>query len=429
MKVELDKIDLIFESLKRIRILQSDSITQLSNNGLDTVLEEVLRIETKLQETNDDLDLFTEHLHHCIQNDFFSKFPVKYHKEEFAIISYGFNTYIEELEYNVVTRDNFELIFNTIAHHIIVFDHKDEIRYINHPANEFYKQGNSENLNSIVEILPIDFINQITHFKSGTLNKYEFNYSWNLNDEKLTYLHYKLFKISFEGKKQILIIGKDITSQKEEEVRILSATYNGQEMERKRLALEIHDSIGQELSSLKMNINSIQNTNPSSERYQEVMINLDEIIRNAVQTVKDISFNLKPTLLTKLNLRAAIVRLIEVMSNSSLKITLNCVDKEIKLKNKQEELFVYRVIQEFLNNTFKHASASLVTIVVRKNKARKQFKITLADNGIGFDLNNTSTLNGNGLANIYHRLKILNTDYTFNSVVNKGTHLEFYISY
>jgi signal transduction histidine kinase len=429
MKKESDKIDLILNCLNRIKILQNDVEIDSVNNGLDTILNEVLKIETKLQETNDDLDLFTQHLHHCIQNDFFSKFPVNYHKQEFAIISYGFNTYIEELEYNVVTRDNFELIFNSITHHIIVFDHKDEIRFINSIANSFYSPSYSNKLQSIYEITPLDFVTIISQFKTGNLDSFEFNYSWNSHQEKITHIHYKLIKINFEGKKQILIIGEDITSQKEEEVRMLKATYNGQEMERKRLAIEIHDSLGQELSSLKMNLNSIQNTSESSERYQAVMLNMDEIIRNAVQTVKDISFNLKPTLLSTLNLRAALVRLIEVMSTTTLQMNFHCKDKELKLKNNQEELFVYRVIQEFLNNTFKHANADLVVIDVRKNIKKKQYKFTISDNGNGFDLNKKVNSNGNGIANIFHRLKILNAEFTFNSVINQGTILEFYISY
>jgi signal transduction histidine kinase len=105
-------------------------------------------------------------------------------------------------------------------------------------------------------------------------------------------------------------------------------------------------------------------------------------------------------------------------------------DFEIKLKNKQIELFVYRIIQEFFNNSCKHANASMLILHILKETENKQFHFSLRDNGIGFDFNEKqNAYNGNGIANIDYRLKIIKAKYNFGSAPNKGTFLNFSVSY
>ncbi len=360
-----------------------------------------------------------------IENDF-SPLETSGREDVVDVFSMCFNVYIEELKNKMISKDYFQEIYNEIPINLLILNKNLSIENSNRYGCDFFSISGEYDDQNLEAQFPDTLLIELNEFNSSNQSKKEIEIAFP-KGEQIVYISGSLSKIDLKDQSLILFISKDITERKNQQMQILEAIIEGQEMERKRLAIEIHDSLGQELSSLKMNLNSIQNTSTTSNRYHEVMGNLDGIVRSAVQTVKDISFNLKPTLLTTLNLRAALVRLVEVMAIQPLSIHFLCTDKELKLKNKNDELFVYRIIQEFLNNTHKHSNATLVEIEIRKNIKLKQYKIHLKDNGKGFELTNNTT--GNGIANIYHRLKILDAEFTFNSNLFNGTQLEFYIFY
>ena len=363
-----------------------------------------------------------------LQNNSFE--PIVYKEDSTFINEFinRINIYLEKLKNKMISKEFFQKIFNEIPVNMIVFDKQLKIENVNKCGIDYFAVKGEFDKHNFEVSFPKVISEELNNFHTSKLQKKEVEFIC-MKDEKEIQISGYLSKISLNNQDFTLFISRDTTERKNRQLKILEATIEGQEVERKRLAIEIHDSLGQELSSLKMNLNSIQNTNTSSDRYQLSMGNMNEIVKNAVQTVKDISFNLKPTLLSTLNLKAALSRLIEVMSSPSLKIQFKCDENELKFKNKHEELFVYRIIQEFLNNTYKHAYATKVVISVTKNIQKKKYNFKLKDNGIGFEFQENGTNYGNGISNIYHRLQIMDTKFSFTSEVNKGTFLEFYIAY
>ena len=420
---EEEKIDQIIACLRRIRELESDSSFDLESTGLDTILQSVLRIEQNLIEKNEDLDRFIQHLQYCMESDFFSKFPVNYNNQELALISYGFNTYIEELESNVVSRDNFELIFNSITYHIFVFDDLDEIRFMNSSARQFYQTLSGYTITTIFEINSDAFVSKIIAFKQSQLRSEEFIHTWNAGEENPIYISYKLVKISFEGKHQVLIIGEDITSQKEEEVRMLRATFYGQDLERKRLAKDLHDSLGQELNAIKMHINASMGIAQRSTAYDDIIAFTTNIINDSINSIREVCFNLYPSHLEDKNIVTGILNLTERLKYIGPEFIVSSNHPVIIFSNKKDELFVYRIIQEFINNTLKYAEAQTVYIIIRYIKKSQLFHLKMLDDGKGFDMN-TVKLN-NGIHNIRQRLHALDASYEFTSTPGKGTELNF----
>ena len=100
--------------------------------------------------------------------------------------------------------------------------------------------------------------------------------------------------------------------------------------------------------------------------------------------------------------------------------------KFIQLKDKNDELFVYRIVQEFLNNSIKYSNSTSIQIDLKKDTAHNFIQINLMDNGIGFDFEKVARRNG--LNNIERRLKSLNSEYIFKSKIGIGTELKFTVN-
>jgi two-component system, NarL family, sensor kinase len=187
------------------------------------------------------------------------------------------------------------------------------------------------------------------------------------------------------------------------------------EKERSRMASDLHDEVGPLLSAIKLRIGSLD---IHGEEDEEEVRKTETQIDTLIKRMREISFDLMPTSLTRKGLAAALNEFIEYCSKSNvLKISFKYVDIQL---TQLQSINLYRIVQEIIHNTIKHAEALELLIELKKEKN----KIVLAtkDNGKGFDYEEKSgEAKGLGLQNLLRRTEIIGGKMFFESKKGKGT--------
>lgn len=197
---------------------------------------------------------------------------------------------------------------------------------------------------------------------------------------------------------------------------VLKAT----EQERKRIAIDLHDSLGQVLTMAKMNLSGLEglmeNQNKNNQKiYNDSINQLDQ----SCEELRNISFNIMPTTLIKYGLKSAIEEIIFKINDIG-KIKINFKFKGIdKQFEESKKIVIYRVIQEILNNILKHSNATLASVYMEKND--KSIKLSVEDNGKGMEYFQLYQSKGMGWSNIFSRVEMLNGSIEVNTGGNKGT--------
>jgi two-component system, NarL family, sensor kinase len=186
------------------------------------------------------------------------------------------------------------------------------------------------------------------------------------------------------------------------------------EKERSRMASDLHDEVGPLLSAIKLRIGSLD----VSEADEEEVEKTDRQIDNLIKRMREISFDLMPTSLIRKGLTAALSEFIDYCSKSS-PLKIHFQHKDIPLSQPQA-INMYRIVQEIIHNTIKHAGASQLLIELRQEKD----KVVLAtrDNGKGFNYEEKSSeAKGLGLQNLSRRAEIIGGKMFFESKKERGT--------
>jgi signal transduction histidine kinase len=199
-----------------------------------------------------------------------------------------------------------------------------------------------------------------------------------------------------------------------------------QEQERKRIASELHDSIGQDLLIITNGIQHSLGMLPDDSKVTDELNQLSEVALSSIDEVREISSNLHPHQLDRLGLKMAIKAMVDKIANASgLKISVD-VDPVDDLFDKNQDINVYRIIQEALNNIVKHARAKNVQISV--TKLAKMVMLRIKDDGIGFDTNaRINRASGFGLTSMAERTKILHGTIEFISTAGDGAEIRIEI--
>lgn len=220
------------------------------------------------------------------------------------------------------------------------------------------------------------------------------------------------------------IIARQQIKQLEEEKKLLSARFlvEGQEEERKRIAKELHDGLGVLLSAAKMQFSTIKNKNLENRPLIEKATNL---LEQAAGDVRKISHNMMPGLLTKLGLYEAIADLFTKLSESNGLEVHTDIPEELKRLSENKEIMLYRIMQELVNNTLKHAEAKNINISMKMIK--DQLEIIYSDDGKGFNFEDKLDSKSIGLISIRSRIDFLNGKMVVFSKPGKGTSFQFFI--
>lgn len=187
------------------------------------------------------------------------------------------------------------------------------------------------------------------------------------------------------------------------------------EIERKRMAYDLHDDIGPLLSSIKLQINCLSN---ADEEDREIIERCSTLIGDAIQKIRETSNNLTSEILSRKGLTLAIREFSDMISKTKqLEIDIDIPAVETQL-NKSSELHLYRIFQEVLTNCIRHAQATKFYLQIIEDK--KLMTITLNDNGIGFDSSAVQDKLGFGLKNIVNRVDLLNGQLYLDAQKDKG---------
>lgn len=227
-------------------------------------------------------------------------------------------------------------------------------------------------------------------------------------------------KTNFAG---ILTDLRSLKLAQEEVQRLSHRIISVQEEERQRIAQELHDDLGNSLLLLKMMIQSMVKKLGENSENEPILVESDVILKylaEIVETSRNISHDLSPIGLKELGIVVSLNRLLErVEDNTQLR-----VEKEYSLLGEIEfsqvcRINTYRIVQETIKNTIKHANAKNLTVqAFRKNR---QVYLRLTDDGEGFEISETSCNTGIGIAFMKERASLMNASIEFKSASKKGT--------
>ncbi|MGY4537912.1 two-component system NarL family sensor kinase [Mucilaginibacter sp. UYNi724] len=198
-----------------------------------------------------------------------------------------------------------------------------------------------------------------------------------------------------------------------------------EEKERKRIAADLHDGVGQLFSAVRMNLSSLMD--------RVVLINADEqalaektlaMVDESCKEVRTIAHQMMPNILLKIGLASAIKDFVNKIDSLHLKVNLEAYGLEERLED-NVEIVLYRVVQECVNNVIKHSKANRLDINLTRED--DNISVTIEDNGVGFNTNDKMKFEGIGLKNIITRVEYLKGTVDISSDQNKGTLIAIYI--
>ncbi|MGC8824477.1 MAG: PAS domain S-box protein [Bacteroidales bacterium] len=215
-----------------------------------------------------------------------------------------------------------------------------------------------------------------------------------------------------------ILILFDITERKNYEIRLLETIITTEEKERERFAGNLHDEVGPLLSSLKMYLSLLAESEDKKKK-DYILKQVQNLIKEAIQTVREISNDLSPHILNNYGCIAAI------NSYITLKSDFIHINFQHNIENKRFsahlETIIYRITKELINNTLKHAEAKNIELKIIE--ADNMLSYYYHDDGKGFEMNDTffeGKSGSIGLLNIVSRVKTINGKYQIKSAPAKG---------
>ncbi|MCH7397579.1 sensor histidine kinase [Belliella sp. DSM 107340] len=188
-----------------------------------------------------------------------------------------------------------------------------------------------------------------------------------------------------------------------------------QENERKRISKDLHDGLGQSLLLIKNKIILNQDNSTST------------LLDNAIEELRGISRSLHPFQLEELGVSGAIQNLLNQIDEETAIFVSSEIDNIDNLFDKDQQLHIYRIVQESFNNIIKHAKASAVRVMLTKKE--KEILLTIQDNGIGFDFSEKyNDFKSLGLKTLKERTATLGGSMKVDSEMQKGTIFSFLIT-
>lgn len=203
-----------------------------------------------------------------------------------------------------------------------------------------------------------------------------------------------------------------------------TAILNAEEHERKRIAMELHDGLGQLLSAAKLNVSVLEDI--ANDEDQTAVTNASLLIDQSIADLRQISHNLMPSALIRLGLMAALNDMAsKINSGRQVKVSINDFGIDQRLPE-NFEIALYRVVQESVNNILKHANASNISI--RLSKTGEAIDLEISDDGKGMEKDSENKGKGIGWDDIRSRVSMFNGRMMLYSQPGEGTRLNINFS-
>lgn len=296
---------------------------------------------------------------------------------------------------------------------------------------EFYKEALSIENQRIIQQLTFQFD---TKQKAQEISLLRLEAE--INETKLQQAKNQLI-IALMGILAILIIGfliitrikfkqrARLAEEKERNQRIrFKSIIETEENERKRIARELHDSLGQLLSTARLNISAVEGD--LNEMKAQQISNSIKLIDNAVNEVRTISHNMMPNALISIGFESALREQVHLINDAGkFKVHLETPNEKLSIPEALG-ISLYRIVQEILNNALKYSEAENIWIeIVGQHEA---ISIKIKDDGNGFDPAQKHTSGGIGWNNIHSRIEVINGEISINSTPQKGTSIQLNVA-
>ncbi len=196
---------------------------------------------------------------------------------------------------------------------------------------------------------------------------------------------------------------------------------NTLEMERKRIASDMHDDLGPLLSAIQMRLNAM----PISVHQIKHSVKIKALLDEAIQKLRETSYGLMPPILSMKGLNAAISSFSEAIEDAGklrVKLTFEIESNAI---DADKQVHLYRIFQEAIHNCIQHADANCFTLKV--SYFEKRMHLLMYDDGIGFDMKTRTDCSGFGLRNILNRVELLEGEMYLDTKPGAGVKYEIFI--
>ncbi len=234
------------------------------------------------------------------------------------------------------------------------------------------------------------------------------------------------------GKRFYTVIFRDITERKvakekmalyHDELTQLSATLQSiREEERKHIARELHDDLGQLLAALRMDLSLLQRDSVLTGKTQQTINSMDQLLLTSITTLRRIATDLRPRALDEGGLYFALQTLQKDFSQRhGIACDLQANEEQLTLDDARSTA-IFRIVQESLTNVVRHADATEVQITFERNPDTLSFSIT--DNGKGIEADEMRKSRSFGLVGMRERVKAMHGEFLVDSQPGEGTQLK-----
>jgi signal transduction histidine kinase len=224
------------------------------------------------------------------------------------------------------------------------------------------------------------------------------------------------FRIFLKRKNKLLIERERLKTEYEK--TLLESKLEIQEQTFQYISQELHDNIGQVLSLLSINLNTLDAPNESRK-----ILQMDELLGKALSDLRTLSHSLDADHIRDHGWVPAVRKLFLQLENTGRFTTRQNIEDNLIPPGSEKSIILFRMIQEVISNITRHSNASEIIFDAGKNL--EGLMITISDNGKGFDANNSSA--GSGLRNLRNRAKLISAELTITSQPETGTIVKIFI--
>jgi len=327
--------------------------------------------------------------------------------------------------------ENYAEVYKQLGNFTKAFAYKDSVGVI---KDSIYQADNIHQLefrearynyekkqNEVYELEADKKIQALNISKKNTLNYF-------LIAGAITLLLILLLSYRTYKQKQKLQQQRIAELETQQQLTATEAVLRGEEQERTRLAKDLHDGLGGMLSGIKYSFNTMKGnlvmTPDNAQAFERSMDMLD----SSIKEMRRVAHNMMPEALVKFGLDAALKDFCADINNSgALLVSYQSIGLDHLAIDQTAAITIYRIVQELINNTMKHAAAK--TAVVQVSKTNNQLTVTVEDDGKGFDTAILKQAKGIGWSNIQNRIEFLKGNLDVQSEKDKGTsvHIEINI--
>ncbi len=219
--------------------------------------------------------------------------------------------------------------------------------------------------------------------------------------------------------KQQLQIQQINELEKEKQLLAAEAVLKGEEKERTRLAKDLHDGLGGMLSGIKYTFNTMKGNMVMTPDNQSAFERGMDMLDSSIKEMRRVAHNMMPEALVKFGLDTAMKDLVhDINQTGAINATYQSIGITATTFDQTTAINLYRILQELLNNSMKHAAAT--SILIQLSKHDDQINLTYEDNGKGFDRSLVDSNTGMGWSNIKNRVQFLKGQLQVDSTPGQG---------